>query len=104
MSTESSTMDEAELRERISLFVARNFPQIGMHGGSHAVGDIDVERGEVSISLGGACSGCGISPMTVQALKTRLVQEIPEISVVHADTGMGDAGTPHGFDDDDVPF
>ena len=103
MSTESSTTDEAELRERISLFVARNFPQIGMHGGSHAVGDIDVERGEVHISLGGACSGCGISPMTVQALKTRLVQEIPEISVVHADTGMDDAGTPQGFGDD-VPF
>ncbi|MEF8863829.1 MAG: NifU family protein [Haloarculaceae archaeon] len=104
MSTGSTTTDEAELCERISLFVARNFPQIGMHGGSHAVGDIDVERGEVHISLGGACSGCGISPMTVQALKTRLVQAIPEISVVHADTGMADAGTPQGFDGDDVPF
>jgi hypothetical protein len=42
--------------------------------------------------------------MTVQALKTRLVQEIPEISTVHADTGMGDPHTPHGFDTDDVPF
>ncbi|PSQ36294.1 hypothetical protein BRD05_03300 [Halobacteriales archaeon QS_9_70_65] len=42
--------------------------------------------------LGGACSGCGISPMTIQAIKSRMTQEIPEIDTVHADTGM-DGGT-----------
>jgi Fe-S cluster biogenesis protein NfuA len=105
MSTESPDIDtEAELRERISRFVMRNFPQIGMHGGSHAVSDLDVETGEVTIELGGACSGCGISPMTVQALKVRLTQEIPEIRTVHAHTGADDASTPRGFDPSDVPF
>ena len=88
MSTESA-VDEEDLRERISNFLMRNFPQIQMHGGSHAIRDLDVEAGEVTIMLGGACSGCGISPMTIQAIKHRMVKEIPEIDEVHADTGMG---------------
>jgi Fe-S cluster biogenesis protein NfuA len=93
---------EADLRDRISRFLASNFPQIQLHGGSAAIIDLDVEAGEVTIALGGACSGCGISPMTVQALETRLVREFPELSVVRAETGMGEE--PRGFEPDDVPF
>jgi len=87
-----TAVDEEDLRNRIANFLMRNFPQIQMHGGSHAIRDLDVEKGEVTVMLGGACSGCGISPMTVQAIKARMVQEIPEIEVVHADTGMGGMG------------
>ena len=91
MSTE--TQDEGDdLEERVSNFLRRNFPQIQMHGGSAAIQDLDRESGEVTILLGGACSGCGISPMTIQAIKTRMVKEIPEIETVHADTGMGGGG------------
>ena len=91
MSTE--TQDEGDdLEERVSNFLRRNFPQIQMHGGSAAIQDIDRESGEVHIQLGGACSGCGISPMTIQAIKSRMVKEIPEIETVHADTGMGGDG------------
>ena len=86
MSTETADSDE-ELRERISNFLRRNFPQIQMHGGSAAIQDLDREAGEVTVMLGGACSGCGISPMTIQAIKSRMTQEIPEIDTVHADTG-----------------
>ncbi|MXR52343.1 NifU family protein [Halovenus sp. WSH3] len=90
MSTETEDQDpEDELRERITNFLRRNFPQIQMHGGSAAIQDLDREEGTVSIQLGGACSGCGISPMTIQAIKTRMTKEIPEIEEVHADTGMG---------------
>ena len=85
MSTE--TEDTDDLRERITNFLRRNFPQIQMHGGSAAIQDIDRENGTVSIQLGGACSGCGISPMTIQAIKTRMTKEIPEIETVHANTG-----------------
>ncbi|WP_255151223.1 NifU family protein [Halorarius halobius] len=92
MSTESAD-GEDELRERISNFLRRNFPQIQMHGGSAAIQDLDREEGSVTIQLGGACSGCGISPMTIQAIKSRMTKEIPEISTVHADTGMGDGGS-----------
>lgn len=89
MSTDTAQDPEAELRERITNFLRRNFPQIQMHGGSAAIQDLDPEAGSVSIQLGGACSGCGISPMTVQAIKTRMTKEIPEIDTVHASTGMG---------------
>jgi Fe-S cluster biogenesis protein NfuA len=88
MSTESADGDD-DLRERISNFLRRNFPQIQMHGGSAAIQEIDRESGEVTIQLGGACSGCGISPMTIQAIKSRMTKEIPEIDTVHASTGMG---------------
>ncbi|MFP9190116.1 NifU family protein [Natrialbaceae archaeon A-CW1-1] len=90
MSTETQEGDDLE--ERVANFLRRNFPQIQMHGGSAAIQHIDRETGEVHIQLGGACSGCGISPMTIQAIKSRMVKEIPEITKVHAGTGMGDGG------------
>jgi len=96
MSTETEGGDD-ELRERVTNFLRRNFPQIQMHGGSAAIQDINRETGEVSIQLGGACSGCGISPMTIQAIKTRMTKEIPEIDEVHANTGMdGNEGMAGG--------
>src|SRR6056297_577343 len=89
MSTETEDQDpDDELRERITNFLRRNFPQIQMHGGSAAIQDLNREEGTVSIQLGGACSGCGISPMTIQAIKTRMTKEIPEINEVTARTGM----------------
>ena len=97
MSTESESVDIEDLEERVMNFLRRNFPQIQMHGGSAAIRDLDPEAGEVTIMLGGACSGCGISPMTIQAIKSRMVQEIPEINQVHAEAGMGGAmGGDHG--------
>jgi Fe-S cluster biogenesis protein NfuA len=95
MSTDATEGEnDDELEERVRNFLRRNFPQIQMHGGSAAIQDLDRETGEVTILLGGACSGCGISPMTIQAIKSRMVKEIPEINEVHADTGMGGGG--HG--------
>ena len=94
MSTETKTEDD--VREEVTNFLRRNFPQIQMHGGSAAIQDLNLESGEVTIQLGGACSGCGISPMTIQAIKSRMTQEIPEIDTVHADTGMGGGGGAHG--------
>ncbi|MEF8827679.1 MAG: NifU family protein [Halolamina sp.] len=91
MSTESQSGDD-DLRDRITNFLRRNFPQIQMHGGSAAIQRLDREEGEVAIQLGGACSGCGISPMTIQAIKSRMVKEIPEIDKVEADTGMAAGG------------
>jgi Fe-S cluster biogenesis protein NfuA len=92
MSTETEGGDD-DLREEVANFLRRNFPQIQMHGGSAAIQDLDRETGEVTIQLGGACSGCGISPMTIQAIKTRMVKEIPEIEEVHAHTGGGMGGS-----------
>jgi Thioredoxin-like proteins and domains len=98
MSTETADAENEtkELKERVTNFLRRNFPQIQMHGGSAAIQHLDPEAGEVSIQLGGACSGCGISPMTIQAIKSRMVKEISEIETVHADTGMDSGGHGHG--------
>ena len=93
MSTDAQDAEtEDDLRERVTNFLRRNFPQIQMHGGSAAIQDLDPETGEIHIQLGGACSGCGISPMTIQAIKSRMVKEIPEITKVHAGTGMDGMG------------
>jgi Fe-S cluster biogenesis protein NfuA len=95
MSTETQKTED-DLREEVSNFLRRNFPQIQMHGGSAAIQHLDPESGEVSVALGGACSGCGISPMTIQAIKSRMVKEIPEITKVNADTGMDGGGMGGG--------
>ena len=95
MSTESQDGDDLE--QRITNFLRRNFPQIQMHGGNAAIQDIDRETGEVHVQLGGACSGCGISPMTIQAIKSRMVEEIPEVNKVHAGTGDNGQGGGSGM-------
>ncbi|MEF8773168.1 MAG: NifU family protein [Halobacteriales archaeon] len=100
MSTESREGDDLE--DRIANFLRRNFPQIQMHGGTAAIRNVDRETGEVTVTLGGACSGCGISPMTVQAIKSRMVKEIPEVESVNAETGTdGDLGGGAPLSDDD---
>ncbi|MFD1515001.1 NifU family protein [Halomarina rubra] len=104
MSSDAAAVDENDLRERITQFLMRNFPQIEGHGGSHEILDLDVEAGSVTIALGGACEGCGVSPMTTQALEARLPREIPEIQVVRAETSDTFSAGGRGFDPDDVPF
>ena len=103
MSTETEEGANDDLEERISNFLRRNFPQIQMHGGNAAIENIDREEGSVTIQLGGACSGCGISPMTIQAIKSRMTKEIPEIDTVHARTGMDDAGGMGGHSSPSMP-
>lgn len=83
----TTSADEESLREDITIFLRRNFPQIKMHGGAFTIEHVDPTDGAVEITLTGACSGCGISPMTIQALKSRMVEDIPEITQVTARTG-----------------
>lgn len=84
----SSKRAQSDLEQRVVNFLRRNFPQIQMHGGSATIEELDPEAGRVVVQLSGACSGCGISPMTVQAIEARMIQEIPEIEDVEAKTGM----------------
>lgn len=103
----------SDLEEKVQQFLRRNFPQIAMHGGTAAIEEIDKEEGVVWIRLGGTCSGCGISGMTLEALRQRLPQQIEEIDEVHASTLDGDMSGPSptgpsrggGIDDSpDAPF
>jgi len=98
-----------ELAEAVESFLMRNFPQIAMHGGSAAVESVDEETGEVWLQLGGACSGCGISPMTIQAIQARMPVDVPGVTEVHVDTGFGATPSFPGRDGDgerfpDAPF
>lgn len=82
------------LIEEVEQFLYFNFPQIQMHGGEAGVKHLDIEEGSVEVQLAGACSGCGISPMTIQAIKNRMPKEIQEIEQVEAETvnTLGDEG------------
>lgn len=97
-----TTLEDRPLEERVELFLLRNFPQIRMHGGDAGIDAFDEETGELWVSLTGACSGCGISPMTIRALESRLISEFEAVREVHASAGARDADPADDFSD--VPF
>ena len=96
------------IADRVESFLMRNVPQIAMHGGCAAVESIDEETGEVWLRLGGACSGCGISPMTIQAIAARMPERVEGVTEVHVDTGFGAVPSFPGRDEGerfpDAPF
>lgn len=106
------TDSENSLRDELNSFIKRNFPQIAMHGGEFGITELNEEEGFVRITLGGTCSGCGISPMTIQALQKRLPGEIDEIERVEAETMGGETintptpqrGTSDEDNGPDAPF
>lgn len=92
----SKECTEEEMREEIDKFLAANFPQIKMHGGNYTIKEADPEDGYVAVHLGGACSGCGISPMTKEAIRDRLPSQVESVQMVKVETGDGEFG---GFED-----
>ena len=105
--SESEQSPEDAVREDVSLFLRRNFPQIELHGGDSSVTEIDLEERRVAINLSGACDGCGVSSMTTQAIKQRLPAEIDAIDHVAVSTGLdglaGEGSSGRNVPDD-VPF
>ena len=100
--SEPEQSHEDAVREDVSLFLRRNFPQIEMHGGDSSITDVDLDERRVSINLSGACSGCGVSPMTTQAIQQRLPAEIDDIDHVSVSTGL-DGLAEQGSSGRDVP-
>ncbi|HEX6989048.1 MAG TPA: NifU family protein [Bacillota bacterium] len=73
--------DEQETRERIVRVIQRIRPAIQADGGD--VEFVDLEDGVVQLRLMGACVGCPMSTMTLQAGIERLIrQEVPDIKGV----------------------
>ncbi|WP_254764015.1 NifU family protein [Natrinema marinum] len=102
---EGSTEDA--VREEVSLFLRRNFPQIELHGGDSSITELDLEERRVAINLSGACDGCGVSSMTTQAIQQRLPAEIDAIDRVTVSTGfdgLAEGGSSGPNVPDDVPF
>jgi Fe-S cluster biogenesis protein NfuA len=68
-------------------FLSDEIPQIQQHGGFFEVRDVDEADGTVTVAIGGACSGCGIAPMTMKAIRNRLperVEGLSDVEVVRA--------------------
>ncbi|WP_226006497.1 NifU family protein [Natrinema salinisoli] len=105
--SETEQSPEDAIREDVSLFLRRNFPQIESHGGEFAITEVDLEERRVSINLTGACSGCGVSPMTTQAIQRRLPSDIDAVDHVSVTTGFDGLGDGNSSGKDvpsDVPF
>lgn len=75
-------MSAEGLERRTRSYLNDNVPQIQDHGGHFEIKDVDEETGEVTVAIGGACSGCGIAPMTMRAIRDRLPDEVDEVSNV----------------------
>lgn len=77
----------SKLSDNVESFLDKNFPQIEFHGGAAEVTEADIQSGHVSIRLTGACNGCGISPMTIEAIKRKLFKNMDEIESITVETG-----------------
>jgi Fe-S cluster biogenesis protein NfuA len=85
----STTCMSAETLERqAQRFMNDEVPQIQHHGGSFKIRDVDEEAGTATVAIGGACSGCGIAPMTMKAIERRLpegVDGLEDVEVVRSE-------------------
>ena len=86
-SDRSSESSSDAMADDVTAFLRTNFPQIAMHGGSAAIEGVDPSTGEVWIRLSGTCGGCGISPMTMEAIQRHLPLEVAGVTTVHVETG-----------------
>jgi Fe-S cluster biogenesis protein NfuA len=75
-------MSAESLERQTRSYLSNNVPQIQDHGGYFEIEDVDEETGEVTVAIGGACSGCGIAPMTMRAIRQRMPADIDDISTV----------------------
>jgi len=75
-------MSAQGIERRTRNYLSNNIPQIQEHGGHFEIEDVDEENGVVTVAIGGACSGCGIAPMTMKAIRNRLPAEVDDVSEV----------------------
>ncbi|RLM53591.1 hypothetical protein DVK02_12110 [Halobellus sp. Atlit-31R] len=75
-------MSAEGLERQTRNYLSNNVPQIQEHGGHFEIEDVDEDNGEVTVAIGGACSGCGIAPMTMRAIRHRLPEELDDVSKV----------------------
>lgn len=75
-------MSAQSLKQQTQNYLTNNVPQIQQHGGSFEVRDVDPERGHATVAIGGTCSGCGIAPMTMNAIESRLPESVDGLDTV----------------------
>jgi Fe-S cluster biogenesis protein NfuA len=80
-------MSAEGLERQARNYLSNNVPQIQQHGGNFEVRDVNEEAGTATVAIGGACSGCGIAPMTMKAIERRLpgsVDGLDDVDVVRS--------------------
>lgn len=76
---------DAALLERIERTIDEMRPYIASHRGTVEVVDFDPADGTLLVRLGGTCSGCSASTVTLkQGLEVRIKRAVPEVLVVDA--------------------
>ncbi len=75
-------MSAEGLERQARSFLNEQVPQIQAHGGDFDVREVDEESGTLTVAIGGACSGCGIAPMTMKAIERRLPEHVDDLSDV----------------------
>jgi Fe-S cluster biogenesis protein NfuA len=75
-------MSAESLERQTRSYLSNEIPQIQDHGGHFEIEDVDEAAGEVAVAIGGACSGCGIAPMTMKAIERRLPEAVDSVSEV----------------------
>ncbi|ERG91542.1 MAG: thioredoxin-like proteins and domain protein [Haloquadratum walsbyi J07HQW1] len=75
-------MSAETLERQTRSYLSENVPQIQDHGGNFEIRDVDEEAGRVTVAIGGACSGCGIAPMTMNAIERQLPDDVDGIESV----------------------
>lgn len=82
-----SVMSAEGLERQTRSYLSNEVPQIQQHGGNFEIRDVDEEAGTATVAIGGACSGCGIAPMTMKAIERRLpesVEGLEDVEVVRS--------------------
>ena len=94
MSTES-------LERQARSYLNDNVPQIQQHGGNFEIRDVDETAETATVAIGGACSGCGIAPMTMKAIERRLPESVDGLEAVEVvrSTGSDAAVMPSKTDE-----
>ncbi len=85
-------MSAEGLEQQTQSYLNSEVPQIQQHGGSVEVQEVDEDAGTATVAIGGACSGCGIAPMTMKAIEQRLpegVDGLDDVEVVRSDDQRG---------------
>jgi Fe-S cluster biogenesis protein NfuA len=75
-------MSAQSIERQARSFLSDNVPQIQQHGGYFEIRDVDEDDGRLTVAIGGACSGCGIAPMTMRAIENRLPDNVTDLSKV----------------------
>jgi Fe-S cluster biogenesis protein NfuA len=80
-------MSAEGLERQTRTALSNELPQIQQHGGNFEIRDVNEADGTATVAIGGACSGCGIAPMTMKAIERRLpesVEGLEDVEVVRS--------------------